>query len=112
MEKVQYLFFSVSICLGDTVLFYQHCYLSLVSVIGDYPGTCNSFPIGMIAMKHLRLESGQSPTQVSLVMISGATENQHCFFPSEFGKWLWRNCELENTIRKCGLMDKSENFFG
>lgn len=34
-----------------------------VSVIGDYPGTCNSFPIGMIAMKHLRLESGQSPTQ-------------------------------------------------
>jgi len=34
-----------------------------VSVIADYSGVANSFPIGTIAMKHLRLEAGQSPTQ-------------------------------------------------
>jgi hypothetical protein len=34
-----------------------------VSVIADYSGLANQFPIGTIGMKHLRLEAGQSPTQ-------------------------------------------------
>lgn len=34
-----------------------------VSVIADYAGFANNFPIGMIGMKHLTLASGQSPTQ-------------------------------------------------
>ena len=38
------------------------CWIT-VSVIADYAGMANNFPIGTIGMKHLRLESGQSPTQ-------------------------------------------------
>ncbi|RYH09684.1 glutathione-dependent formaldehyde dehydrogenase [archaeon] len=34
-----------------------------VSIIGDYVGYANQFPIGMIMMKHLRLESGPCPMQ-------------------------------------------------
>jgi len=34
-----------------------------IGVIADYIGFANRFPIGHIAMKHLTLSSGQSPTQ-------------------------------------------------
>jgi threonine dehydrogenase-like Zn-dependent dehydrogenase len=34
-----------------------------LAVIADYSNTANHFPIGHIAMKHLTLSSGQSPTQ-------------------------------------------------
>jgi hypothetical protein len=34
-----------------------------LGVIADYIGFANQFPIGHIAMKHLTLSSGQSPTQ-------------------------------------------------
>jgi len=34
-----------------------------LSIIADYVGTSNNFPIGHIAMKHLYVASGQSPTQ-------------------------------------------------
>lgn len=34
-----------------------------VSIIGDYVGTANQFPIGFIMMKHLRVLSGQCPCQ-------------------------------------------------
>lgn len=34
-----------------------------ISVIGDYAGTANHFPIGMIMMKHLTVASGPNPCQ-------------------------------------------------
>jgi threonine dehydrogenase-like Zn-dependent dehydrogenase len=34
-----------------------------VSIIGDYVGTANQFPIGFIMMKHLKVNSGQCPCQ-------------------------------------------------
>jgi threonine dehydrogenase-like Zn-dependent dehydrogenase len=34
-----------------------------ISVIGDYIGTANQFPIGMIMMKHLTVASGPNPCQ-------------------------------------------------
>ena len=35
----------------------------IVSIIGDYVGLANQFPIGMIMMKHLKVLSGQCPCQ-------------------------------------------------
>jgi threonine dehydrogenase-like Zn-dependent dehydrogenase len=34
-----------------------------ISIIGDYVGLANHFPIGMITMKHLTIRSGQCPCQ-------------------------------------------------
>jgi len=34
-----------------------------ISLIADYAGWCNAFPIGAIHMKHLTVNGGQSPTQ-------------------------------------------------
>jgi threonine dehydrogenase-like Zn-dependent dehydrogenase len=35
----------------------------IVSIIGDYAGFANHFPIGFIMMKHLTVRSGQTPVQ-------------------------------------------------
>eukprot|EP01033_Poteriospumella_lacustris_P006918 gene6917-4984_t len=35
----------------------------VVSIIGDYIGTANQFPVGFIMMKHLKVLSGQCPCQ-------------------------------------------------
>lgn len=35
----------------------------VVSIIGDYVGMANQFPVGMIMMKHLKVLSGQCPCQ-------------------------------------------------
>jgi len=52
----------------DTPEIITECALALrpyghLAVIADYSNTANQFPIGHIAMKHLTLASGQSPTQ-------------------------------------------------
>lgn len=53
---------------SDTPEIIKECVTALrpyghLSVIADYSGFANGFPIGHIAMKHLYLASGQSPTQ-------------------------------------------------
>lgn len=52
----------------DTPEILQECFkvarpYGRISIIGDYVGTANQFPIGMIMMKHLTVVSGQCPCQ-------------------------------------------------
>jgi threonine dehydrogenase-like Zn-dependent dehydrogenase len=46
-----------------------------VSIIADYLGTTNHFPIGHLMMKHLTVRSGQTPVQAYFPMVMDAVQS-------------------------------------